>query len=141
MQMGKHYAIKIRGQEYYTVCVGMDDKACYLKDISGNLLVVPFSDDLAFSTVGETLKYNDELDKICNDEIDKEFEAILEEAYAAKKLISPDIPLSAIDAYTRQAAINQTLNYLHSLNNSLQKVEDLVQAQAIDSEQPPALTF
>lgn len=126
MQIGRHYSITIRGETYYTVCIGTDDKACYLKDFKGHLLAVPYTDELAFSTVGETVKYKDELDEICDREADKEFDTILQEALAAKKLIVTDTPLPARD---RHMAIGQTMRHLQNLNASLQRVEGLLRAQ------------
>lgn len=132
MQIGRHYAITIRGETYYTVCVGTDDNACYLKDINGNLLVVPYSDELAFSSVGETFRYEDELNEICDKEADKEFDVILEEAFAAKKLVAPDAPLPT---YSRQFAVEQTLAHLQNLNSSLKKIEGLLQSQEMSPPQ------
>lgn len=139
MQIGRHYSIRVRGETYYTVCVGTDDKACYLKDTQGNLLVIPYSDELAFSTVGETNRYNDELNNVCDREAHKEFDTILEEAFAAKKLIATDAPLPTRDRYM---AIEQTLAHLQNLNTSLKKVEWLLQPE-LSEEQPaiPKLTM
>lgn len=126
MQIGRHYSITIRGETYYTVCIGTDDKACYLKDFNGHLLVIPYTDELAFSTVGETAKYKDKLDEICDKEADKEFDTILQEAFAAKKLIVTEAPLPARD---RHMAIEQTMIHLQNLNASLRRVEGLLQTQ------------
>lgn len=126
MQMGRHYSITIRGETYYAVCVGADDQACYLKDINGNLLVVSYSDDLAFSTVKETFRYNQELNQICDKEADKEFEMILQEALNARKLIAPDVPFGFRD---RSADIERSLLHLQNLNASLVKVEQLLKSQ------------
>lgn len=139
MQIGRHYSIKVRGETYYTVCVGTDDKACYLKDTQGHLLVIPYSDELAFSTVGETNKYNDELNDVCDKEAHKEFDTILEEAFAAKKLIATDAPLPARDRYM---AIEQTLAHLQNLNASLKKVEGLLQPELSEGQPSmPKLTM
>lgn len=126
MQLGRHYSITIRGETYYTVCVGVDDRACYLKDINGHLLEIPYTDELAFSTVGETDRYSDALNKICDQEANKEFDTILQEAFAAKKLIAADMPLPV---KARDRMIEETLIHLQRLNDSLKTVQGLLQTQ------------
>lgn len=126
MQLGRHYSITIRGETYYAVCVGTDEQACYLKDIDGNLLAVPYADDLAFSTVKETFRHRQELDQICDKEADKEFEQILQEALAARKLVASASPL---EFRNRSADIERSLLHLQNLNASLVKVEELLKNQ------------
>lgn len=133
MQLGRHYSITIRGETYYTVCVGVDDRACYLQDIHGHLLEIPYTDELAFSTIGETARYKNELDKICDQAADKEFDTILEEAFAAKRLIAADVPPSV---YNRQRMVEETMLYLQRINGSLQTVQGLLQTQDFTPDAP-----
>ena len=137
MQVGRHYAITVRGTTYYTVCLGFDDTSYYLKDVNGFVLEIPVNDTDAFKTVTETNQYQDKLTEICNKELDLDLDTILQEAFEMRKLVTSDIPLNMIEKLEETERMiahlqtfQETLMQLdHILNNRKKMYEEQLEEQ------------
>jgi len=128
MQLGKHYSIRVLGEEYIAVCIGSDDKACYLKTATGETLVVSFYDELAFSTVAETMREKEALDKIFNETEGKDLDMMIQEDFEKGKLVMSDVPIINL---TPLDTIRNTIQYLQKKEQELQACENYLQSQGL----------